>query len=520
MVHLYLKANSFDFILELSYTNVIKVLIMRLMTSLYNRNSLPCILLSLIPITLSGVFAAFVFFPSLIAFNISPVLILYSCILSVLVTVITYKIISNNRKTEIEKNKSLQKEQELIKEKQQLEEKIQELENKITVRDNLIDQLIPKEANDRENEIRELKSKIDDLNNKNVELNKKIGQLENEKYNFSVYNDELTKENEKLRNKTSELKSQLCELRDITKREIEEFKKKLNESFNQKLQEETSLQNVKVNKLQEKITQLQRTLEKKTQEIKQLNAQLNSKEELNQSLERKITDIDNEKKKLLSYLDEAKKQNEKLQDECDNHIKDLSELRKKNDSLSNQIRKQMREHSDLENKNLSLKRDVQELEAEIDKLRKKNIELGEEIKKLKLNASSKSKGSDISRRDNDNSQSLNDRSSDPSEFEEFGEVDKQSFQKPQPPFTSTPKKLKSASFSELSSKAIEVQNEKTPLNNMGDIKIQDNNNQCNRSLHKSDKDKENSRLHKSSIINRSFNSSLRINNLTASHKTM
>ncbi|WP_353272866.1 hypothetical protein [Wolbachia endosymbiont (group A) of Portevinia maculata] len=69
------------------------------------------------------------FLSSVAVFNVALPVALSLSILSTLILALSCKMISNNKKIEVEKNKFAEKEQELESVKQQFESKVQELEN-------------------------------------------------------------------------------------------------------------------------------------------------------------------------------------------------------------------------------------------------------------------------------------------------------------------------------------------------------------------------------------------------------
>ncbi len=95
--------------------------------------------------------------------NVPLPLILALAALSVLVLTLSYKIISNNKKLEVERNKFAQKEQEL--------------ENKIT----LAKEAANKEVEKLKNQSRELTREKQNLDKRAKKLNQKVNELEVER---------------------------------------------------------------------------------------------------------------------------------------------------------------------------------------------------------------------------------------------------------------------------------------------------------------------------------------------------
>lgn len=125
------------------------------MGNLYNKTNAPYLIagtLATLALLASGTLAVapYVAFLSLIAaFNVALPVALSLSILSILVLILSCKMI---KKIEVEKNKFAEKEQEL---KQQLESKVQELENKIA---------LGKEAKEAANkEVEELNNQLNRL---------------------------------------------------------------------------------------------------------------------------------------------------------------------------------------------------------------------------------------------------------------------------------------------------------------------------------------------------------------------
>jgi septal ring factor EnvC (AmiA/AmiB activator) len=114
---------------------------------LYNKTNAPYLIagtLATLTLLASGVFAIapyVAFLSPIAAFNVALPVALSMSIFSVLVLVLSYKIIKNNKEIEIEKNKFAKQNIELGNTKQQLE-------------------AILKELNNRDSQIRELKDKI------------------------------------------------------------------------------------------------------------------------------------------------------------------------------------------------------------------------------------------------------------------------------------------------------------------------------------------------------------------------
>ncbi|WP_265038529.1 coiled-coil domain-containing protein [Wolbachia endosymbiont (group A) of Lasioglossum morio] len=375
------------------------------------------------------------FLSPIAAFNVALPVALSLSILSTLILALSCKMISNNKKIEVEKNKFAEKEQELESVKQQSESKAQQK----------LDGAI-KELSDKNSEIQELKSEIENLDKKiqelriqNTEPSAKVeDQLKHREEMLSFEHQELRDENTRLNERVDSLieelfqpqreidslKRQLDELKDkgilapllkerITELEtcLEKSRKKAEELAVQLRKEkgETSCLQSELGDVVKRERRLKEKLSEKAQETIQLAADLEQKEKLCKELEEEKTENLDKIGKLKKLLDQERKGNEKLRD-------NNSELKSSEKYLGDECSKLRRHKSDLERK-------VERLQAVI----------GQEDEQ------SHSISSDIS------SEHL-------SELEGIGEnesVNKQ-FPKPKPPYISTPirspcKKLNDAS---------------------------------------------------------------------------
>ncbi|WP_386086859.1 hypothetical protein [Wolbachia endosymbiont (group A) of Norellia spinipes] len=164
------------------------------------------------------------FLSSVTVFNVALPVALSLSILSTLILALSCKMISNNKKIEVEKNKFAEKEQELESVKQQFESKVQELENKITLgkeAEEAANKEVKNQLNKLTREKQGLESEIERLNEE-IEWLKK--QLESQEELYDESGEELYDESEGKggdENKNEELEKK------ITK-EIEDLKASLN----------------------------------------------------------------------------------------------------------------------------------------------------------------------------------------------------------------------------------------------------------------------------------------------------
>ncbi|WP_341822530.1 hypothetical protein [Wolbachia endosymbiont (group A) of Clivina fossor] len=164
------------------------------------------------------------FLSPIAAFNVALPVALSLSILSTLILALSCKMISNNKKIEVEKNKFAEKEQELESVKQQLESKVQELENEITLEKEAkeaVNKEVKNQLNKLTREKQGLESEIERLNEE-IEWLKK--QLESQEELYDESGEELYDESEGKggdENKNEELEKK------ITK-EIEDLKASLN----------------------------------------------------------------------------------------------------------------------------------------------------------------------------------------------------------------------------------------------------------------------------------------------------
>ncbi|WP_253302457.1 hypothetical protein [Wolbachia endosymbiont of Psylliodes chrysocephala] len=323
------------------------------MGNLYNKNNASCLMagaFATLVLLASGTLAVapyVKFLSSVVAFNVALPVALSLSILSILVLALSCKIISNNKKIEVEKNKFAEKEQEL---KQQFESKVQELENEITlgkeakeaaskeVKNQLnkltrekqgleseverlnkeIEQLktqqddaqqklddATKELNNKGNQIRELEGKIGALNNKNkdlhdenTELSAKVkGQLKHKEEMLSLEHQELRDENTRLNERVDFLMEELCQC----KLESEKNKLCLKSEYEDELNLELEHKSREASSLRTQLTMLRKKVE--VEEVKQLKTlesekQHESSESDIEELEKKLCQSEKEKKEL------------------------------------------------------------------------------------------------------------------------------------------------------------------------------------------------------------------------------
>ncbi|MDX5495124.1 MAG: hypothetical protein O7198_00380 [Wolbachia endosymbiont of Nomada marshamella] len=167
------------------------------------------------------------FLSPIAAFNVALPVALSLSILSTLILALSCKMISNNKKIEVEKNKFAEKEQELESVKQQFESKVQELENKITL-EKEAKEAASKEVEELNNQLNELTREKQGLESEIERLNEEIEwlkkQLESQEELYDESGEELYDESEGKggdENKNEELEKK------ITK-EIEDLKASLN----------------------------------------------------------------------------------------------------------------------------------------------------------------------------------------------------------------------------------------------------------------------------------------------------
>ncbi|QMV45554.1 hypothetical protein HC358_01745 [Wolbachia pipientis] len=186
------------------------------MGNLYDKNNAPYLIagaFATLVLLASGTLAvvpyiAFLF--PIAAFNVALPVALSLSILSILVFALSCKMISNNKKIEIERNKFAEKEQELESVKQQLESKVQELENEIT-----LGKEAGEAANKQEEQLNELTQEKQGLEKEVVELKAKVkGQLKHREEMLSFEHQELRDENTRLKEEKGNLQGELCKTKD------------------------------------------------------------------------------------------------------------------------------------------------------------------------------------------------------------------------------------------------------------------------------------------------------------------
>lgn len=468
------------------------------MRDLYSKTNAPYLIagaFATLVLLASGTLAVapYVAFLSPIAvFNVALPVALSLSILSTLILALSCKMISNNKKIEVEKNKFAEKEQELESVKQQFESKVQELENKIALgkeaaskeveelnnqlnrltrekqdADRVIEGLNKKieqlkkqltdarqESNRKGQELKAANKQVEELNNqlneftqekkdldeRVKELNKKVSQLECEKKNSLHYTEELRDENARLNERVGSLMEELSQ----PQREVDSLERQLHE-----LKYEGTLALL----LEERITELETCLKKRRKKVGELVVQLRKEKGETSSLQtelksakekeeeilstKKLSELTKKMHQLAADLEQKEKLCKELEEEKTKDLDKIGELNK----LLDQERK---ENEKLRDNNSKLKSSKKDLDDECSKLRRRNSNLERKVKRLQAvigqeDKQSHSISSDIS------SEHL-------SELEGIGEnesVNKQ-FPKPKPPYISTPirppyKKLNDAS---------------------------------------------------------------------------
>ncbi len=374
------------------------------------------------------------FLSTIAAFNVALPVALSLSILSTLILALSCKMISNNKKIEVEKNKFAEKEQELESVKQQFKSKVQELENKIA----LGKEAASKEVEELNNQLNRLTREKQGLDERVKELNKKVSQLECEKKNSLHYTKELRDENARLNERVGSLMEELSQ----PQKEVDSLERQLHE-----LKYEGTLALL----LEERITELETCLEKKRKKVGELVVQLRKEKGETSSLQTELKSAKEKEEEILSTkkLSELTKkmhqlavdleQKEKLCKELEEEkTKDLNKIGELN-KLLDQERK---ENEKLRDNNSKLKSSEKDFDDECSKLRKRNSDLEREVKRLQAVIGQEDKPS--------HSISSDVSSEHSSEFEGTGEnklANGLTFPKPLSPRTSTPRRYTRKSLS-------------------------------------------------------------------------
>lgn len=291
------------------------------MRDLYSKTNAPYLIagaLATLVLLASGTLAVapyVKFLSSVAAFNVALPVTLSLSILSTLILALSCKMISNNKKIEVEKNKFAEKEQEL---KQQFESKVQELENEIT---------LGKEAASKE--VEELNNQLNELTREKQDLESKVKKSNDEKERLEA---ELKTETEKAEQSERKLPQEKKNLEckdEAVKKQLQEQQVTTQQELNQKIEE---LANVK-QQFESKAQGLESKIAKENvgREVKGLNNQLSVLTQEKQDLEGNIEDLCEEIKSLNEQLNGAQqtlaKKEQELEQERENFHFKLEEMK-------------------------------------------------------------------------------------------------------------------------------------------------------------------------------------------------
>lgn len=309
------------------------------MGNLYDKNNAPYLIagaFATLVLLASGTLAvvpyiAFLF--PVAAFNVALPVALSLSILSILVLALSCKMISNNKKIEIERNKFAEKEQELESVKQQLESKVQELENEIT-----LGKEAGEAANEQEEQLNELTQEKQGLEKEVVELKAKVkGQLKHREEMLSFEHQELRDENTRLKEEKGNLQGELCKTKDKLSNLEHEY---------DDLYGVCSLDSQHT-ALEEKAGQLELVLQEKIKKIGRLSVQLREKEEEISSLKGSLEDS-KEREKELS------KKAKRLKERLDSKTQEAEKLAAEKEELFGQLQKEELNRNEIKSLNEQL----------------------------------------------------------------------------------------------------------------------------------------------------------------------
>ncbi|WP_425385890.1 hypothetical protein [Wolbachia endosymbiont (group A) of Barypeithes pellucidus] len=261
--------------------------------------------------------------------NVPLPLILALAALSILVLALLYKIIRNNKKIEIERNKFAQKEQEL--------------ENKIT---------LGKEAEEAANkEVEKLKNQSHELTREKQNLDKKAKKLAQKVNESEVEKESLLKEKESLEQKLEAKINRVFEiigkLEKITKEkdelgeQEEELLCKISRLCEQLQEKENDIA-----KKEERITELKRKIyNNKYEELqnKEIHKEIEKLSKEKERLDKEIEKLCKEKHILYKKKEELYKRQEELYVELDELQCRFKEINQKNKNLSQELKKKFEE---------------------------------------------------------------------------------------------------------------------------------------------------------------------------------
>ncbi|WP_374699066.1 hypothetical protein [Wolbachia endosymbiont (group B) of Limnophora tigrina] len=252
------------------------------------------------------------FLSPIAAFNVALPVALSLSILSILILALSCKMISNNKKIEVERNKFAQKKQELANVKQQLKSKVQELENKIALGEEAREA-----ANKQEEQLNELTQEKQSLESEIEGLNKEIDQLKKQ----------LTDAHQELNLAEQELTN--------IKQQLDDAIKELNNKDNQIRELEG-----KVRELNNRMTVVVDATSKHTEKLNnQLNRLTREKQGLDERLKelnKKVSQLECEKNNSLHYTEELCDENTKLNERVDSLMEELFQC--KSESEENKLR--------------------------------------------------------------------------------------------------------------------------------------------------------------------------------------
>ncbi|MFP3016393.1 MAG: hypothetical protein ACEY3H_02255 [Wolbachia sp.] len=327
------------------------------MRDLYSKTNAPYLIagtLATLTLLASGVFAIapyVAFLSSIAAFNVALPVALSLSILSTLILALSCKMISNNKKIEVEKNKFAEKEQEL---KQQFESKVQELENEIT---------LGKEAASKE--VEELNNQLNELTREKQDLESKVKKSNDEKERLEAELKTETEKAEQSERKLAQEKKNLEYKDEAVKKQLQEQQVTTQQELNQKIEELANVKQQfesKVQGLESKIAQEKKAKENVGREAKGLNNQLSGLTQEKQDLEGKIEELYKKIKSLNEQLNGAQqtlaKKKQELEQEREDFHFELEEMKNNHKTDMDKFKKQAEER--LKDKEISVLNVVKE----------------------------------------------------------------------------------------------------------------------------------------------------------------
>ncbi|XCA33086.1 MAG: DUF4200 domain-containing protein [Wolbachia endosymbiont of Polyergus mexicanus] len=308
------------------------------MGNLYDKNNAPyliVVVLATLTLLASGTLAVapyIAFLSPIAAFNVALLVALSLSILSTLIFALSCKMIGNNKKIEVERNKFAEKEQELESVKQQLESKVQELENEITLgkeageaankQEEQLNELT-QEKQSLESEIEGLNKEIDQLKKQLTDAHQELNLAEQELTNIKQQLDDAIKELNNKDNQIRELEGKIRELNNrmtVVVDATSKHTKKLNNQLNRLTQEKKDLES-KVKRLNDEKERLEAELKTETEKAEQSERKLAQEKKAKENLGREVKGLNNQ----LSGLTQEKQDLEGKIEELGEKIKSLNE---------------------------------------------------------------------------------------------------------------------------------------------------------------------------------------------------